>query len=109
MHLSETYISGEFKEVPPYEFFTYIEEIKGKLRPWAPEWQINQLSSEINNLPTTIYHLQRVDFTKGKDQTWDVRLYEWPFALEQGVGDQKKYSLYSQYPIQMPGYPTYRK
>ncbi len=83
----------KYEDVSPLEFYTYLEDIKNRLKKDAPEWHLT--SKTMGDPLQTMYFLERWDFTKGKDQKWPIKIASNIFAY---IADEKYYLL-NKHPI----------
>jgi hypothetical protein len=87
----------KFEPVTQLEFYTYVEDIRKRLKKEMPEWHVNQinLGSSPGVAPTTYYHCCRWDFTKSRDRVWPLTVDQHIFAY---IRDEE-YFLLNKHPI----------
>lgn len=96
----------KYENVDDLNFYTYLEDIKNQLLKHAPEWEV-----QYHEMPNTddndsafkgYYNLGRWDFSKGKDQTWPIKMLQHIFAYTELDENRKPLNHYllNSHPIQ---------
>lgn len=86
----------EYVKVGEEEFNKYLDDIRETLKDKAKEWEVHcQITS---NPHKVCFHLNRWDFSGGRDMKWDIPLNTWVFAYHDGDGD-KEYYLLNAHPL----------
>lgn len=88
----------EYKKVFAKEFHDYIDQIKETLKKKAKEWEV---VCQVTPPPCKVcYHLNRFDYSGGRDMKWDIPINMWVFAYEDKSEDKKGYYILDAHPLE---------